>query len=389
MARASHPRKNQAEVVTVPAVTLDSGAGQFDDDGADLGSDTYNELALSRLLTELGESSQRANIIVYKVERQGGAKKDVRLFETTPAEFSWSEIQAEYGGGDYRVMVYRTYRDADDVRDRYGVSSNKMYSIAAPRKKDLPALGAAPQSGNDIAAAIAAAMRPVLETQAQLMTMISGGGAGGSRKAMLEEMQMMAGIIRPAGAAPVESDPLAQLSRLMKMSAEVRALGGDGGDGGGDPGMLAMNKAIELLANIFAQRAQQPTASVQSLPAPAPAVASGQADSAAGAGGSGSAGAQPEAADMNRIQNSIFRSYLEIANTAASTGAPVDTYADLVATHAPDDVLNTLEHDPEWFAALVKIHPGVSPYGAWYGQLRVKVLEYLAEEALDPDAKAA
>ena len=333
-----------------------------DSDASIVSGDLLEEVAppdeaLTKLLGELDASQARSNVRVEKRERENGVKKWVFLFECAPAEFNITDIQQEYGAGDYRVRVYGP---SVDGTNHYGIIAAPVISIGEPRGKARTPVQTAPQiTAQDVA-------QIVVQTLGQMQPKAP------SRMEMLEEMRVMrdvlGGSVAPAPVAPAPQKSF--MEQAQEMLAFVKLLKGDAvpvdDEGQVDSGALLMSKAMETLSNLAgAARAQQQSPQAPQIALPPPS--------------------QTETANAEEDEMSLMIQGLLFA---AKTNAPIESFAQTAYEKLPDEMFSALMNDATWWAALCALIPKAAAHQEWFTRLRARILELAREDDAPEDASA-
>lgn len=333
-----------------------------DDDTSIITGDLLEEVAppdvaLQKLLGELDASQARSSVRVEKRERENGVKKWVFLFECGPSEFSITEIQEEYGAGDYRVRVYGPIMEGTE---RYGILAAPVISIGEPRgKRNTPSAQPA-ITAQDVA-------QIVVQTLSQMQPKAP------SRMELLEEMRVMRDVLG-GNAAPVVTQPAPQKSfmeQAQEMLAFTKMLQGErmptDEEGNVDSGTLVLTKGMETLQKFLDMAASQRNAvpimspsNVPALPNPVKTLS-------------------PEEEEMNLLVSSLL--------AAAKFNMSVESFAKTAHEKLPDEMFDALMNDESWWQVLCAIIPGAVPHQEWFTKLRARIIE-IDNEAGAQDANA-
>ncbi len=327
--------------------------------------------ALEALLASLGGEEEGSKVTVFREGVRSGTKFKEYLYECAPSEFTFADLQSTYGGGRYRIQVVGPIAN-DQGKKWRGTLMNKAFDIGEPREK-LKALPVVAQT--NVAAEVVAALRPVMEQQQVLLTMLARGGDN-NRAQIIEEMKAMAGFFQSRG-----PDPITMFAGLVPLIKSIMPKPGDIAiDAGESPEWAVLSKGIEIVQQMLAN--SRVASAAPQLPAPATAGAHQQPQMpVASASTAATSGASAPVAQSNEDEQMslLFRSYLFIAIQAAKVDADVESYADLIATHGDEVSLHALETDPAWFTALEKLNAEVTPLKPWFEKLRARVVEMMNE----------
>lgn len=322
--------------------------------------------ALQSVIAELGATDEQSKVIVKRLSRVNGAQKSEFLFERHPTEFSLSDLQETYGAGDYQVIVY-----GKQAGTNYKViQANKRVSIGATPEQMKSAR--APFAAPDVAKSVTEALAPVLSAMTQMLgNLAAKSSVQPSRREMLEEMQLIAGMFKQSAPA---SDPLALLTGVLGVAEKLRPAA-DLADPEAAP-YAVISKALEVFGPLVASRQAPAEHEALALAAPKPAASAPAAEAKPGA-----AAPQPsEDEEMNRLQRAALAGQMMILLNAAKIDADPEMYATLVYENAPDEVLKNLDA-PNWFEFLCGLEGGFAQYHPWCEKVHAELKSILAQEA--------
>ena len=165
---------------------------------------TAAEKAANAAIEQLNDISEKGKII--RIYRQlGSGKESMQFVEMHPADkysvdFLIEKIQREYGGGDYRFMIY-------DEKGK--LAANKLISIAMKIEKNDA------ENGN-----IYSTLNYMMNKQQEFFNQfMQSNQANGSRMEFLQEMMIMKQLFdKPAS----DSDPIAQFTKFMALQKELK-----------------------------------------------------------------------------------------------------------------------------------------------------------------------
>lgn len=345
-------------------------------DGGSLDEGDLIAPALQGIMTELGASDDEAKVIVSKAANVNGVRKDVYLFECHPNGFTMQDLQEHYGEGDYRIKVF-----GKQAGTNYKViHANKVVSIGparnVARKSDAPVPVQQNTSGaSDVARAIAETLAPVLAAQGALLAKLANNDGGSSRKAMLEEMQLMAGIL---GSGKSSGGGMAETLQLLATAKTIFAGNGEGG-GGAEPNeysviMEGLKTFGAFVAN--AKGVVPDAAAVPALPQPKAAPVRAQPQPHAAPADSGGE-IQPSPEDEEML--AVLRLQLNMMLNAAKNNGNPETWAGMIYENAPDEILTIIDGE-NYFAELCKIAPDFAPYKEWCDKVRALVVADLDQD---------
>lgn len=345
-------------------------------DGGALDDDAVMEPALQSVMAELGANDDQAKVTVSRVQNVNGIKKELYLFESHPSQFTLQDLQEAYGEGDYRIKVY-----GKQPGTNYKViHANKLVSIGPTREQAKgiakpAALGSnvtvQNSGGSEVAKAIADTLAPILAAQGALLAKLANGDGGAGRKALLEEMEIMARIT----GAGKQADPFSGMENLLKVVTLVKGLtsnDGAGLDAESGPYAVIMEglRTFGSLVHQGKNTAAPAPAATQRLASPHPSAQPVPDNAAAAA-------PQPDPEDQEEIM--FLRAQLAILLSAAKANGNPETYAGLIYEQAPDEILAMVEAD-DYFVKLCEIVPEFAPHKEWCESVRALVLADLKDD---------
>jgi hypothetical protein len=358
------------------AVPLAEGADSrlFDDAPTD---DIVVDAALSNVMTELGGRDAEAKVTISKITLENGVRKDAYLFECHPSDFSLQDVQESYGAGDYRIKVYGLQEGTNykviHASKRITIGLNR--DQARGKSNGSSGLGGVTVNaqGGEMAKAMADALAPFIGALAGMMKQPAGG-----RRELLEELKMMAEIVKPA--TPPQADPFSNLTGLTKVMELAKSFSG-GGDSGGlteESGPYAvLMKALETFGAMM-QTAREQGAAIKNenlqLSAPDPKPGASQTVRTS----EPQPAAQPAANAENEQMETFLKMQLALFLNAAKAEGNPEIYAGLIVENAPEKLLDLMEA-PTWFEELVKLAPDFANHKPWCEQVRNIALDALKE----------
>lgn len=330
----------------MPAVVDDD-----DDDGR--GHEGGQELdELSQVLSELDSSGAA----IIKVERMREGKRPEYVGDMSPSSFTLAQLQERFGGGEYALTVFDSAR-------RY--VKRTTVAIAAPLKPPAPA--AIESSGLE---KIARTLAEQMQAQSQLLQALLLQGrtapvadAATMRKQLLEEMQLMKGIM---GSGQVLS-PDKVLELVMKGMEIAKETGG-----GGDAGWTGIaEKAIDVLG--------EPLAQLMSSSAMTPAAGA----AAPGVPGGNAPPPIQHQPGVSPMVNPMVKQYVSFLVRKAVAGADPTLYADLVLDNVPEAMVREFLADPDPVTKLAQFDARVARHAEWFRDLGQACLEALNADAAE------
>lgn len=314
-------------------------------------------IAVEKVLKQLGDTS--ASVSVYR-QGPGGYRDLTFLFACLPSEYSMDglqRIQRDYqqtGKGVYRLHIQK---------EDGTLAMNKAITVEAlPEREKAKVAGAAPAAPSGEMSAVLAAIAETNKTVAALAAAMQSGPRP------MDTVKDVLGLLKGVMPSTPAANPMGSIQDALTMAQTLLQIGKSfapaapavavGDDGKVDVGGTALNKGIELLGKMFEQ-------SMAAKPAAAPPVVID-----APAPNSAQAGLTPE----EEKQMAAIKAQLTLANIKAQAGADPDEFADDVYEFLPDDVIDTLATNPEWFNLLCGIVPECRPHQEWYTKVRAAVI---------------
>lgn len=332
------------------------------DDPGELDDDMPPDAALQAVLNELGEGGT-ASIRIYKLNTE--TKREAYLYGCSPQEFSIDEIARRYGGGEYSVRVY----EAPGNR----LITRKRLDIAEPLGGfKAPAIVA---GTGDIAAQISASLNSTLaamqnQNMELMKLMITAQRPAAPSSSLTEMITALSALQRmnpPPPPAP-QSSPMDTFKQFREFMSMMQDIAPPAGDSAGDAmGMRVIGRTLEKFLDMWGQnqgRAAAPQAPDADPGAPeyvephAPVVAI-------------------ETAALS--EDDQMKLFIQQGVEHARNNADIAPIAQLIADHAPDEIIALICDDPDWFKKLCAVVPEVANYPQWFQQLRDKVDELTAE----------
>lgn len=322
---------------------------------------------LLRLQAELGVDADGTafKVHVSKVTPEG---KDARVWDGPPEDYDLMHIARQHGSGDYRVKLYGPHSSGRSV-----IRANEIMTVLLLPEEDLAIAerrNPAKQNGGaqfdpasfaaTMAQTMAAALAPIVAHMQQ------------PQRNPLDDLKGLAEVVKtimPAQpAAPVGNagfrDMLRDFQALKELTAPAVPVDGDGKV---DAGGLALSKGIDVVGRMFDAHFNKPPQEHPALPAPHAAQPPNPNESQTGN------------EDMN-MQLEMLKLQLRILNKKAANHANAREEAESLYDALPDDVLEMLGSNPQWWEFVTQILPDVAPHREWYDLLRLRVVEMAKED---------
>jgi hypothetical protein len=382
-----HDPAIEGETRTLVAQHADElNAGGLGPAGGDavVGEDSDATDSLMRVLTELGDDAGQARVIVSRAAKDP-REKPAYICSWYASEFSLDQLSAGYGGG---VYLYRVVTPTNQIITRGKVSIEEPKNAAVLRTVahvDTPPAGG---GAADIAAAILAALKPIIDRPQK------------STADVMQELKLYKEIFSPSVVAPVEPVPqksvVVQLKEAMELQTLLSGFAGGADRGGGDSFSPIMVKLIEQFGPLFAEGLKNAKANAAPAGAPvqtvdAPALPAAVAPPAAGDNLKPETGAPaPAQAEGDDVGLMMKMALMDLAQQARAGKDPA-LYANVVYDRIPDDaIIVGLCTQADWWETLCNINGDIRPYLDWFTALRAELIRLAIEDQLlNADGTAA
>ena len=205
---------------------------------------TAADKAAEAAVEQLSSNAEKGTII--RIYRQlGTGQESMEFVAKYPADkFSIDDLiekmQVEYGGGDYRFMIYN---------EKGKIAANKLISIAKKQEK--------PSEENSGLYGLLRGMMDKQDNFARVMLAKQNEG-GNSRMEMLQEMVIMKNLFS-SGEQKDAGSAVAQLKELMEAMELLKTMGANNDDS--DSGFAGIFKESIPLLQTIAEAAKQPARS--------------------------------------------------------------------------------------------------------------------------------
>jgi hypothetical protein len=323
---------------------------EFDSDESD---------EISRVLSELGGDIAEAKVQVWRVTP--GNKKGVFVDEIPPHEFSMKNIADDYGGGLYNIKVFVPRYDEEGIKRGVKLVANPRIEIDGPPK--TPKREEEKQSSGDLGSLAKLfsdgfeRLTKVIESQQRpqnnLVEMITA----------LKTLDELRGRYQPPPPAP--QDQFTMFERAVNIIGKMKAAAEGAPVGANENDILL--EIVRSFAPAIAEGVKKlpDTGNVPStLPEPPQPLPENVRPIT-------SAPILQETEPMNLI----ITGYVRMLCNAALKNESVDSYAEMIAEQAPDDMLDAFLENPEWLNILAQFDERVRSCQKWFEALRAKIIE--------------
>jgi len=324
--------------------------------------------ALEQLYVELGITGDADTTVhVSKIDADGRGN-DANIWKGDPDQYDLETLAKKFGSGSYRVMVYVKVPSGHKVRKVNKIISwllspddeaKRVVALTAPQP-----LAAMPQQPQVDFAAMLREMGAMFQNT--ILQLQQTKPAEVNPLATLQGIKELAAVITPAQQMPRE-DSFEKTMRGVELFMGLQnkltpeKLTTEDGD-------LSMPAVIMAAVREFKSMRSATLGAVSNAPAPVnvPALTDEQA-------------AQQQDFDEMNI---VLRYQLKQANKAAAAGEDAAEYANSIYSVIPDDVLQMIATDANWFAELCKVAPECAAHTPWFMQIAEQIKRNMTEDGL-------
>ena len=336
--------------------------------------------ALEQLYAELGITGEADTTVhVAKIDADGRGN-DANVWKGDPDQYDLESLAKKFGSGSYRVMVYVKLPTGQKVRKvnktiawLLSPDDEAKRKLAETQPQILQAAQAA-QPQIDLAGAIREMGQMFQNT---LLAMQQNKPAEQSPLNTLQGIKELASVLVPQHQPQNDSfeKTMRGVELFMGLQSKLTPTPPIT-DADGELSMPALiMTALKEFKNLrsgspiqTAQTQLQQPAQPQQLPASVPGVPENIVT--------------PEMQAETDEMNIVLNYQLKQANKAAAANVDPAGYADTVYTMIPDDVLQMIGNDPQWFDKLAQIAPHVAPFRDWYLKLGEQIKAFMIEDNL-------
>ena len=325
--------------------------------------------ALEQLYVELGITGEADTTVhVSKVDADGRGN-DANIWKGDPDQYDLETLAKKFGSGQYRVMVYVKLTTGQKVRKVNKTiawllspddEAKRVAALTAPQ----PLAAMQPQQPQVDFAAMLREMGAMFQNT--ILQLQQAKPAEVNPLSTLQGIKELAAVITPAQQMPRE-DSFEKTMRGVELFMGLQnkltpeKLTTEDGD-------LSMPAVIMAAVREFKSMRGAAPGAAPNAPAPAnvPALTDEQA-------------AQQQEFDEMNI---VLRYQLKQANKAAAAGEDAAEYANSIYSVIPDDVLQMIATDANWFAELCKVAPECAAHTPWYMQIAEQIKRNMVEDGL-------
>ncbi len=325
---------------------------------------------LALALQSIGEDS-RAEVRIYKLGADDGFAWCETLSPEAYERSGYAALRTKWGAGEFKVALYgSTPGGTRSGTTGFGLRAWERITIAEDRTAPAPAASSTPSPDlarlqatvDQLAAAIA--KRPE-----------EPAAPPPDPFALMTQMFSLMKLMREADGV-ADRKPVSVLEVLKEMRA-LKETGADlFGDGPAEPPDPLSQALPGLLEIIKAQQAKG-GGTIEPMPPVALPESVQPGHDAANEGNHDMQIDEPNQliADLRKKLAAII--------ALADAGMDPEKGAEIVFEHLPDEMITLLEQ-PTWFEALVQFAPAAAPHREWLDQARQLALQWIADEAKNP-----
>lgn len=321
---------------------------------------TPDDVAIMRIMEEIGGDEQ-AKVRIY---RQGKTYQDLTLIhECSPMEFEPMMLaHPPYNGGEFRIHAVT----------KAGFAGNRLLKVAPAADAVTPGQTAAVTvvGSNDNSAVLVQMLTAMQANTEKLITALKPATP-------IDPMQTLDGIAKIAAmfkpepvVIPQQRDSFMEtmkaVEQFMGMTERMKTPSVTDSEGElSMPGVISM--AVRELRNL-----RQPT--------PVPAGQAQQGQVAVIPNQQEKTVIEPSAEDQEL--NIVVKFQLKQANKAAEKLVNPAEYAEEIYSMIPDEALQMIASDAEWFAIFSSLVPECAKHAEWYKAVREQIILIMKEEGL-------
>jgi hypothetical protein len=325
--------------------------------------------AIERITAELGAAPNDAFLCIYEVSATA-KEPDARLFKCSPTEWDGllDRIVEEFGSGKYRILGFVPKDNGVGVKRFMNRIVILKESKSAIRAKNAPPEDKTNQTMVSLQQTMLAGFSAIVEGLKANQPKHEDESAWLRKLALYKELFASP----PQQVAP---DPMTSLDKMLDIKLKLDSLGGGNDSSSIMPTILSMAKPIiEGIAE--QQKIQKNINSTQ------------QANPAVSYGGNSDVATQHEEETISSIENTpetqmeslnmnlMFTAILK----AAQNECDPETYANLILDQLPDDMLDQLVDDSQWWEKLCLALPQAKPHEKWFREVHAIMLDLLTPD---------
>ena len=320
------------------------------------------DMKVKRMLQSMPGGLKCLQVFRYHPGSKGGRPEYID--DISPDQFDFKMLKSMFGGGKFQVKW----------ENENGTESKGDFEIAGPRI-DFDYVPE-PPADQPTAPLVAPSQTTVLPQPQGIDPMMMLKMIQEARKEAREEMRTMLEFMRPQQQSP---DVTKQVFEIVEKIAPMMS----GGDGGGNPWMMALAQFKDPILKIVDSvhlALTKPPATMQPNP---PSMQATMQDATQ------SQPQQPSKDDMLKL---LIRQYLPVFVNAARNNGAHDIYADMILDQVPQTMypkIATWLQGPDWFADIVAMEKNVEFQAGWWNLLRASILQGIEEHATSDIQPAA
>jgi hypothetical protein len=334
-----------------------------------INADSLNP-ALESLYAELNiVGDADATVHVSKLDADGKGN-DANVWKGDPDSYDLETLVKKFGSGTYRVMVYVKMPSGKKVR-QVNKTIAWLLSPEDESKRQAALIQPQAQTGQQLPQPdFMAAIRELAGSFQNTILQVINAQKSTEKDPLqtLEGIERLAKVMIPAQTPQPDTfkSTMQMLDTLLTLRDKITPAP-KLTDEDGDISMPAVAMAaIREFRNMRQTPQENPAQSVPAIAAPVAPVDPQIALQ------------QQETEDMNILLNAQLR----MANRAAAGNVDPAEYAESIYGIIPDDIIQLIGGNSDWFAELVKIAPACEQYKQWYLLLGAKIKAMAIEDNL-------
>lgn len=323
--------------------------------------DEPDDIEIANLLSELGDEE-----VMVRIYRQAPNSRKLTLCNAIPIkEFDPMMLAyPPYNGGTFRIHA----------RGKSGALTLNRILDVEKRTPEAPAQSTGGVTREDVASIVVQALAQFMGNQPKPQT----------RAEMLEEIKIMAEITKGNTPPPTPpqslQDQIGLVTSLITISKALNPAPPIAGDEGGLLSTI-VSKGADLMGSAMAAARAGAQLNPAALAAPGPAASAtpeGLTEPV-----------EPELTEEEQENMVLIRLALKTACRAAVANEDPQVFADENYDMIPDDVLDTMIADPQWFEQICKVVPGCAAHRPWFEAVKVRIAAMYAEDVTSDNDNAS
>lgn len=309
--------------------------------------------ALEQLYAEVGgDAEKKVTVYVGKVLAENG--KEARVWQGPPEDYDLMQIAKRFGSGDYMVRIY-----ARTERGNPGMRGRALFTIMLDAAEDQRI--AAERAGKPSVTQPQVTLENIAEVVAKSITASLGTLLPKQQQVdPFAQMERVGAILKSIMPSQPQGGGLMEAITLARSIIDLSGGGAAKRDSADSPEDHALKRGVDLIEQMLRRSVEQ-----RSFPAPA-AVAATEAQPA-------------EDDDMM-----MLKLQLRQAVKAAKAGVPPEEFAADVYELIPEELLQQMATNGQWFDMVVGLVPEAREVHEWFGKVRNALVAFAIEDKVLP-----